>query len=167
VAHEHEEGYMVGLIFKLRWIAVVIAFFSALHSLAFIAIGIGRGIQGYYLIVQGPPWEGERAPGIHLARSVDAFLLAMVFFVFSIGVLALFLAQKGGSSLESIPEWMRVRNLSELKFLIWEAILAALVVASVESFVVASGHQLTWQALILPLAILILALGLFLARQAH
>jgi phosphate starvation-inducible membrane PsiE len=61
---------------------------------------------------------------------------------------------------------MRVRNLSELKFLIWEAILAALVVASVESFVVA-GHELTWEALILPLGILILALGLFLARRAQ
>jgi len=157
---------LVGLIFKMRWLAVVIALFSALHAVAFIAIGVVRGLMGYYLIVQGPPWDGERAPGIHLARSVDAFLLAMVFFVFSIGVLALFLAQKGSSSIESVPEWMRVRNLSELKFLIWEAILAALVVASVESFVVA-GHELTWEALILPLGILILALGLFLARRAQ
>jgi uncharacterized membrane protein YqhA len=156
---------MVGLIFKLRWLAVVIAFFSALHSMAFIAIGIGRGIQGYYLIIQGPPWDGDRSPGVQLARSVDSFLLGMVLFVFAIGVLALFLAQKGSSSLESIPEWMRVRNLSELKFLIWEAILAALVVASVEGF--AAGHELTWEALILPLGILILALGLFLARRAH
>jgi uncharacterized membrane protein YqhA len=160
------EGYMVGLILQMRWLAVVIAFFSALHSVAFIAIGVMRGLEGYYLILQGPPWDGERSPGVQLARSVDAFLLAMVFFVFSIGVLALFLAQQSGSSLDSVPEWMRVRNLSELKFLIWEAILAALVVASVEGFV-ASGHSVTWEALILPLGILILALGLFLARRAQ
>ena len=68
--------------------------------------------------------------------------------------------------MEAVPEWMRVRNLSELKFLIWEAILAALVVASVESFV-AAGDELTWSALILPLGTLILSLGLFLARRAH
>ena len=90
----------------------------------------------------------------------------MVFFVFSIGVTALFLARTGSASLDSVPEWMRVKSLSELKFLIWEAILAALVVASVESFVV-TGHELTWTALILPIGILILATGLFLARQAH
>jgi uncharacterized membrane protein YqhA len=125
-----------------------------------------RGFVGYQLIFQGPPWEGDRAPGVHLARSIDAFLLAMVFFVFAIGVSALFLAKTSTTTLETVPEWMRVRNLSELKFLIWEAILAALVVASVESFV-ASGHELAWTTLILPIAILILALGLFLARQAH
>jgi uncharacterized membrane protein YqhA len=157
---------MVGLILRLRWLAVVIALFSALHAVAFIAIGIVRGVMGYRIILEGPPWEGDHAPGLHLARSVDAFLLAMVFFVFSIGVTALFLARIGSPALESVPEWMRVRNLSELKFLIWEAILAALVVASVESFV-APGHVLTWNALILPVAILVLALGLFLARKAH
>ena len=156
---------MVGLILKLRWAAVVIALFSAFHAMAFVAIGVVRGIIGYSLIIQGPPWDGDRAPGNQLARSVDAFLLAMVFFVFSIGVLALFLSDRRNSGLESVPEWMRVRNLSELKFLIWEAILVALVVASVESFV-AAGHELTWSALILPTGTLILALGLFLARRA-
>jgi uncharacterized membrane protein YqhA len=157
---------MIGLILKLRWLAVVIAFFSAIHAVAFIAMGIVRGIQGYRLILQGPPWDGDLSPGVHLARSVDAFLLGMVFFVFSIGVSALFLARAGSPTLESIPEWMRVKNLSELKFLIWEAILAALVVASVENFV-APAHALTWSALILPIGILILAVGLYLARLAH
>jgi uncharacterized membrane protein YqhA len=155
---------MVGLILKLRWLAVVIAFFSALHAVAFIVIGIVRGIMGYRMILEGPPWDGDHAPGVYLARSVDSFLLAMVFFVFAIGVYALFLA-RANPGLEAVPEWMRVRNLSELKFLIWEAILVALVVASVESFV-AAGQELTWTALILPIGILILALGLFLARRA-
>jgi uncharacterized membrane protein YqhA len=157
---------LIGLILKMRWLAVVIAFFSALHSVAFIAIGIVRGVEGYRLILLGPPWDGEMAPGVHLARSVDAFLLAMVFFVFAIGVSALFVARAGSPALNSIPEWMRVKNLSELKFLIWEAILAALVVASVENFV-AGGHEVTWTALILPIGILILAVGLYLARLAH
>ena len=104
---------MVGLILKLRWVAVIIALFSGLHAVAFVAIGIVRGIMGYSLIIQGPPWDGDHAPGIQLARSVDAFLLALVFFVFSIGVLALFLSKQGGSSLESVPEWMRVHELMD------------------------------------------------------
>jgi len=99
-------------------------------------------------------------------RSVDAFLLAMVFLVFSIGVFALFVARAGSPELDSIPEWMRVKNLAELKFLIWEAILAAGVVASVENFV-APAQALTWAAPILPIGVLILAAGLYLARLAH
>jgi len=157
---------MVGLLLRLRWLAVVVALFGALHSIAFIGIGIVRGYEGYRMLFHGPPWTGENAPGVQIARSIDAFLLAMVFFVFSIGVMTLFATQHESKGLESIPPWMRVKSLSELKFLIWEAILAALVVASAEGLV-ASSHELTWTALIVPVALLLLAAGLFLARKAH
>jgi len=159
-------GRMVGLLLRLRWLAVVIAVCGALHSLAFTAMGVIRGYEGYRLIFRGPPWIGDESPGIYIAKSIDAFLLALVFFVFAIGVLTLFATQQESKGLEHIPAWMRVKSLSELKFLIWEAILAALVVASVESLVVPS-HALTWTALIVPLALLILAAGLFLARKAR
>jgi len=157
---------MVKLLLNLRWLAVVIALCGALHSLAFVALGVIRGVQGYQLIFHGPPWSGEESPGIYIAKSIDAFLLALVFFVFSIGVLELFATQQESPGLERVPAWMRVKSLSELKFLIWEAILAALVVASVESLVV-SSHEIRWTALIVPLALLILAMGLFLAKKAH
>jgi uncharacterized membrane protein YqhA len=151
---------------NLRWLAVVIALCGALHSLAFVALGVIRGVQGYQLIFHGPPWSAEESPGIYIAKSIDAFLLALVFFVFSIGVLELFATQQESSGLERIPAWMRVKSLSDLKFLIWEAILAALVVASVEALVV-SSHDIQWTALIVPIALLILAAGLYLAKKAH
>lgn len=157
---------MIKLLLNLRWLAVVIALCGALHSIAFIGIGVIRGYQGYRLIFHGPPWNGEEAPGIYIAKSIDAFLLALVFFVFSIGVLELFASQGESEGLGQVPAWMRVKSLSDLKFLIWEAILAALVVASVESLVV-SGHEIQWTALIVPIALLVLAAGLFLAKKAH
>ena len=156
---------MVKLLLNLRWLAVVIALCGALHSLAFVVLGVIRGVQGYQLIFHGPPWSGEDSPGIYIAKSIDAFLPALVFFVFSIGVLELFASQQD-PGLERVPQWMRVKSLSELKFLIWEAILAALVVASVESLVV-SAHEIQWTALIIPIALLILAAGLYLAKKAH
>jgi Uncharacterized protein family, UPF0114 len=156
---------MVGLLLKLRWMTVVIAVFCAIHALAFIGIGVMRGIEGYRMILAGPPWP-DLPPGVQLGKSVDAFLLGMVFLVVSIGVTTLFLARPNSSDLESVPAWMRVRNLAELKFLIWEAILAALVVACVEVLVVSVEHP-AWTALVLPAAVLVLAAGLFLARKAH
>ena len=157
---------MVRWLLKLRWLAVVVASFSALHAIAFIVVGILRGIEGYRLIFEGPPWSGEHAPGIYIARSIDSFLLAMVFLVFSVGVTTLFLSHHETGAASDIPEWMRVENLSQLKFLIWEAILAALVVASVEGLVV-PAHDLTWTALVVPVALLIMSAGLWLARKAH
>ena len=161
---------MVRLLLKLRWLSVVIALLSAINAIAFIVIGLMRGYAGYRLLAQGISWSGgevpAEAPGVQLGRSVDAFLMAMVFFVFSVGVTTLFAARGGSHDLDAVPEWMRVRDLSHLKFLIWEAILAALVVASVEGLVVPAS-AVTWTALILPIAVLILAAGLLLARQAH
>lgn len=155
---------MVGLLLRLRWLAAVVAFFSALHAVAFVAIGVMRGLEGYRMILSGPPWPGDHTPGVELARSIDAFLLAMVFFVFSVGVTVLFLVRPGSPVLQTIPEWMRVRELAELKFLVWEAILAAMVVASVESFV-GTHDALGWTSLVLPIATLILAAGLALVRK--
>src|SRR5215831_19639401 len=77
-------GRMVKLLLNLRWLAVVIAVCGALHSLAFVVLGVVRGFEGYRLIFHGPPWSGEESPGIYIAKSIDAFLLALVFFVFSI-----------------------------------------------------------------------------------
>jgi uncharacterized membrane protein YqhA len=157
---------MVKLLLNLRWLAVVIALFAALNALALTAVGILRAIHGYHLILMGPPWSGDELPGVHLARSIDAFLVAMVFVVFSIGTTTLFLAREGDHTLDAVPAWMRVRDLAELKFLIWEAILAAIVVASVEQMVI-DGPGIAWTALVLPAAALILAAGLFLARRSR
>jgi uncharacterized membrane protein YqhA len=158
-------GRLISVLLRLRWLAAVVAFVSGLHAIAFVGVGVVRGYEGYRLILHGPPWEGEHAPGIHLARSIDAFLIAMVFFVFSIGMTILFLVPEDDPKLRAVPEWMRVKSLSELKFLIWEAILVTLVVACVETFMV-SGRVLDWTALILPLALLVLSLALFLAKRA-
>ena len=156
---------MVKLLLNLRWLAVVIALFAALNAVALTAVGIMRAIDGYRLILMGPPWT-DHPPGVQLARSIDAFLVAMVFVVFSIGTTTLFLARRDDHTLDSVPDWMRVKDLAELKFLIWEAILAAIVVASVEEMVI-GGPGMAWTALVLPSAALILAAGLFLARRSR
>jgi uncharacterized membrane protein YqhA len=157
---------MLNWLLKLRYLAIVVAICGALHALAFVALGVIRGIEGYQLIFQGGHGPGGELPGALIAKSIDAFLLGMVFFVFAIGVIELFAFHRSDEALERVPAWMRVKSLSELKFLIWEAILVALVVASVEGLVV-SGHELSWTALIVPIALLILAAGLYLAKKAH
>ena len=155
---------MIGMLLRLRYLAAAIAVFCGIDALAFVVLGVVRGFGGYRLIVQGPPWTGERLPGVEIARSLDAFLIALVFIVFAVGVTELFVVPSDDSALAMVPEWMRVKSLTELKFLLWEALLVTLVVGSVESLVVTT-HGLTWSALILPGATFILALGLYFSRK--
>jgi uncharacterized membrane protein YqhA len=156
---------VIRLLMHLRWLAVMIAAFSALNAVAMVAVGVVRAFSAYRIIVEGPPWTDDHRPGAMLAESIDAFLLAMVFVVFSIGTTTLFLV-RNEKALESVPAWMRVHDLAELKFLVWEAILAALVVASVAGEVGAVGER-SWTMLVLPVATLILAAGLFLTRRSR
>jgi uncharacterized membrane protein YqhA len=131
-----------------------------------VAVGNVRGLHAYGMILAGPPWSGEHRPGIYLAESIDAFLVAMVFIVFSIGTTTLFIAREGDRSLENVPRWMRVGDLVELKYLIWEAILTAMVVAAAAGMIVAGGDP-SWAMLILPGAVVLLALGLYLTRRSR
>jgi len=156
---------MIRLLLQLRWLAVAIALFSALNAVAMVVVGAVRAISAYIVIFEGPPWTDEHRPGLMLAESIDAFLIAMVFVVFSIGTTTLFLV-RSERELESIPAWMRVHDLAELKFLVWEAILAALVVASVAGEVGVVGERL-WTMLVLLVAMLILAAGLYLTRRSR
>jgi uncharacterized membrane protein YqhA len=155
---------MIRLLLQLRWLAVLIALFSALNAVAMVAVGVARAISAYAVIVEGPPWTGEHRPGAMLAESIDAFLIAMVFVVFTIGTTTLFLL-RDERALESVPAWMRVHDLAELKFLVWEAILAAFVVASAGEFAIAGERS--WAMLVLPVATLILGAGLFLTRRSR
>jgi uncharacterized membrane protein YqhA len=157
---------MVTHLLRLRWIAAVVAVFCAADAIAFVGIGAVRAVQGYRILFEGPPWTNEHTPGIELARSLDAFLFAMVFVVFSIGVTTLFIVRPESPMLQVVPAWMRVKSLSHLKFLLWEAILATMVVASVESLVT-RGSEPVWTVLAIPSATLVLAAGLFLSRRAH
>ena len=156
---------MMRLLLQLRWLAVLIALFSALNAVAMLAVGVARAISAYGVILEGPPWTGEHRPGAMLAESIDAFLIAMVFVVFSIGTATLFLV-RDERALESVPAWMRVHDLAELKFVVWEAILAAMVVASVAGELGVVGER-SWTELVLPVATLILAAGLFLTRRSR
>jgi uncharacterized membrane protein YqhA len=156
---------MMRLLLQLRWLAVAIALFSALNAVAMVVVGVVRAISAYVVILEGPPWTDEDRPGLMLAESIDAFLIAMVFVVFSIGTTTLFLV-RNERELESVPAWMRVHDLAELKFLVWEAILAALVVASVAGELGVVGER-SWTMLVLPVATLILAAGLYLTRRSR
>ena len=61
---------------------------------------------------------------------------------------------------------MRVKSLTELKLLLWEAILATLVVAAASGIISALPH-LEWKLLVLPAAILILSVSYFLLKRTE
>lgn len=106
---------------------------------------------------------------VSLLRSVDLFLIAIVFFVFSMGVLALFNARKEAVFPTNFPKWLEIRNFIQLKVILWEAILTTLVVSYLAGLAEQrmQGEPLQLQHLIIPSAILLIAISLFFLKKGE
>ena len=155
----------IGLILKFRYLAAVAVLVLMVHTVGLLALGVYRAYEAYDLMTSGREWSGLDRPGIRIAESVDALLFALALIVLACGTASLFLRPGGREIDPRVPAWMRVESISELKALLWEAILVVLVVGSLTSLVAHPDH-LHWELLVQPVAILLLSVSLFFARRA-
>jgi uncharacterized membrane protein YqhA len=155
----------IGIILRFRYLATVVVAVLLIHAVGLLALGVFRAFEAYELFASGREWAGSDRPGIRIAESVDALLFSLVLIVLASGTASLFLRPGGHEIDPRVPAWMRVESISELKALLWEAILMVLVVATLTS-IISHMETLHWGLLILPAAILLLSLSLFLARRA-
>lgn len=149
-------------ILRLRYIFVIVSIFSFISSLFFIGIGVTEALHAFSIVfaaMGGGPWDN---PGVILVESLDKFLIAVLFYIFGVGMIKLFLPELFQGT--DLPKWLDIKGIKELKVLLWETILVTLVILSVTSMV-AHTDSLTWDALILPSIIAILSLSLFLMRS--
>lgn len=106
---------------------------------------------------------------ISLLKAVDLFLMAIVLFVFSIGLLVLFNNKTDQALPNNFPSWLKVRNFIELKVTLWEAILTTLLVGYLGYLVEIrlAGKAVVIQDVALPAAILLIAISLFFLKKGE
>jgi uncharacterized membrane protein YqhA len=150
-------------IFNIRWIILVIVIFTILNALAFIALGIYTSIEGYLGIIQGGV-HTDLHPGLLILEALDIFLVALVFLIFAMGISVLFLPENSEKIRANLPEWVNVKSFSDLKLLLWEAVLTTLIIYFVSDIVKKDGVY-NWEMLILPGSILMLSLCVFILRK--
>ena len=153
---------MVEKIFRARYIAFIINLFIIINTLALIGLGIARTFQALrHLFHAGVDQLGHGAyrPGLELAEAIDIFLLALVFLVFTVGINVLFIRYKDQEFINAVPQWMRVKSFTELKFLLMEAIIATSFVIFATAFI-KQVESFDWKFLIAPVSILLLSLSL-------
>ena len=103
-----------------------------------------------------------------LLKSVDTFVMVIVFFVFSLGILILFQDPTHPFPI-NLPEWLHIKTFMQLKVILWEAILTTLVVSYVAGLAEKRMDQITISVydLIIPGAILLIALSLFFLKRGE
>jgi uncharacterized membrane protein YqhA len=146
----------------------IIAFFVLAAGIALTVLAGYHFAMAFSHLGSGDGHETAGRMAIGLLHAVDMFLVAIVFFVLSIGMLVLFVDPASGYPLK-LPKWLHVENFVELKIILWEAILTVLVVDYIAGLAEKkiNNEELSVYSLILPGAVLLISLSLFLVKKEH
>jgi len=97
-------------------------------------------------------------PGYYLVEAIDSILLSIVIFIMSGGIYKLFVGNENTFS-ESLV-FSKLTSFKELKVMLWEALLLTLTVWCVLGFYFNPEDSISYEKLVVPATILMLALGL-------
>jgi len=146
---------------NIRFVIIVVVGVLFLNSIFFIIGGTVYSVKGYVEFTRNAFMPSETLnPGLQILKGLDAFMLAIIFIIFGLGIAKLFLFNKAPD--EQIPSWLRFHEMKGLKVLLWETILVTLVIYCLQ--VLLTHKELDFELLILPCAILLLAIALFFMR---
>ena len=157
---------MFEYLYKVRYLSVVAIICSIIGSLFMFVIGAVKTFSAIWFF---SPEDIEIGRGDYttklLVQSVDAFLFGLILLIFSFGVYNLFIKRMTPSQQER-AFWLDVRSIGHLKNTLAEVIIIILFVKFLE-LVLSDIPNLTWESLILPISIGILAAALKLLDLRH
>lgn len=152
----------------LKLVVSVIAAFVFVAGLVLMVLGVLDFVQAFAHITDTDRKHFVGLMGVAVLQAVDLFLIAIVLFVFSLGLLMLF-AKPDEPIPIKVPEWLRIKNFMHLKLILWEAILTTLVVSYLAGLVKMKIHddKIDYDSLYIPGGILLIALSLYFLKKGE
>jgi uncharacterized membrane protein YqhA len=121
------------------------------------------GLYKCYLAYSGLFNGTTQYPAVTILSITDIFFLGLVLMISGIGIAKLFLPGSFMAGLLDLP-WMRINNLSQLKHLLWETLMLALVIFFIV-ILVEKIHDLDYSILYIPCCILLLTFSGYLLKR--
>ena len=129
---------------------------------------LAKIIKGDLHFVHYSEGKIERAPSLMLLEGIDAFLLAFVFFIFSFGLYKIFFIKEHKGIDDSLPRWLHIESIFELKSLLWYSVLTTMVVLFLNYAVIRiNADTLSWNFLMFPTGILLISISLYFVTKAE
>jgi len=148
---------------RLRYISLIAVISSGLGSVLMFIIGAIKTGRAYWVY-----FSGNASPEIdisanlaiaYLIQAVDVFLIGLVLLIFSGGVYNLFIHRVNTRTVED-SNWVNIRNIGQLKRILAELVIVILFVKFLEGGLKISLKDYSWEMMVLPVGILMLALAL-------
>jgi|GEM_PF-2164197 len=144
----------------LKFSAGIIATFMALLTCGVVVLGAKQGTKAFFTLLKYlRTSDPELHVGIQILDTLDIFLIAIVFLIFTVGIVQLFIKHDNKDYLDSVPDWLIIHNLSDLKFLLMQTIIATLFIYCI-SVLAESDERPLEEWLIVPAVILMLSISL-------
>ncbi|AUC84122.1 hypothetical protein CW731_01895 [Polaribacter sp. ALD11] len=146
----------------ISWIAIV---FSLLGSFLLFVVGALKTLNAFRVFFLSYIPEGKEHLHIvdigitYLIKSLDTFLIALVLFIFAHGIYTLFISNTSSVKNNGVLNWIQTPNIGHLKNILAEVIVIILFVKFLE-IVFVNIDNLQWNLLILPISIVLMAVGL-------
>ena len=128
------------------------------------AWGVVKTIRAYIAFIDrfDTPLD-EYSPAVNesialIVQSIDAFMIGIVFIIFSYGVMTLFIRKIGVPENSALAR-MQITSIAQLKALLGEMIIIVLFVKFLE-VILLNINELDLNILVIPIGILLLALAL-------
>ena len=161
---------MYKLFHLFRYISFIAIGSSLLGSILMFIIGAVKTYYAFYyvFVIQFfgdiPPGELKnlKTPAdvatVYLVKSIDAFLIALVLFIFAYGVYWIFIAQGTEASKTDPLKSIRIVSIGHLKNILAEVIIIILFVLFLEVELIYAFDP-RWEILIIPISILLLSIS--------
>mgnify|MGYP003113603978 FL=1 len=148
-----------------RYISLIAIVCSLIGSLLLFFIGSWKTFNAIRIIFFGYIPKGSEHlhsidnATIYLMKSLDTFLIALALFIFAYGIFTLFISNKNDVESNGVLKWINIPSIGHLKNILAEVIIIILFVIFLE-VIVENINNLKWEFLIIPISVLLLALGL-------
>ena len=149
-----------------KFITIVPVLCTFLIAITFLGMGVYESFKGVYGVLNGQIGTDVK-PGLLLFQSLDVFLYAFLFLIFSMGFAQLFIPKpsKIMTLMDGItPDWLKVENFTQLKLILWDTVLTTLVVVFLGNVFSEQGEY-DWETIIIPVTILLISLSKLLLKK--
>ncbi|WP_421803961.1 YqhA family protein [Flagellimonas sp.] len=146
----------------ISWIAIIC---SMLGSCLLFVVGALKTVNAFRVVLFDYVPEDKAhlhtadVATTYLIKSLDTFLIALILFIFAHGVYTLFISNEKYKDGKGVLKWIRTPNIGHLKSVLAEVIVIILFVKFLETVFV-NINNLKWEIAILPISVVMLALGL-------
>ncbi len=150
---------------RLRYVSLIAVISSGLASVLMFLIGalkVYAAYRSYFgdVIVDTTTFiEAGNLAITFLVQAVDAFLIGLVFMIFSGGIYYLYVRHIDVKEPE-VSSWIKIRSIGELKNILAELVIIILFVKFLEGGLKTGIAEYKWEMLVLPAGILMLAIAL-------